>query len=297
MCPQTALLNGATQQLNGKTTPVLPSAVEILPGIQVHPVGQSDLNDLVALACSQKQKQLIANHNLHSVYLYYHDAKMRDFYEVANCIHTDGMGVILLARLLGIPLARRHRTTFVDWFQSLFRMAAERGFRVFYLGSKPGIAARGTALLRARFPALQMSFAHGYFDPCAHAPENDLVLDEIFEFKPHILMVGMGMPRQERWIFENYQRISANVILPVGAAIDYVAGAIPTPPRWAGHIGFEWFFRLLGEPRRLWSRYLLEPWFILRVAAAIRFKSALRMANRKGPSGYQPGQSEGGADS
>ncbi|RUT04502.1 hypothetical protein DSM107010_57820 [Chroococcidiopsis cubana SAG 39.79] len=80
-------------------------------------------------------------------------------------------------------------------------------------------------------------------------------------------MLGIGMPRQEHWILDNLDRLSANAILTAGAAMDYVAGAVPTPPRWAGQFGLEWLFRLLAEPQRLWRRYSIEPWLILRLFA------------------------------
>jgi N-acetylglucosaminyldiphosphoundecaprenol N-acetyl-beta-D-mannosaminyltransferase len=296
MRPQTAPVDVflAATQAATESAALVPSALEVLPGIRVHRVGLMGLNELVAHACAHNRKQIIANHNLHSVYLYYHDFKMRSFYEIANYTHVDGMGVVLLARLLGVPLTRQHRTTFVDWFESLFRMAAERGWRVFYLGSKPGVAARGAALLQRRFPALRINYGQGYFDTRPDSAENFTVLERIRDFQPHVLMVGMGMPRQERWIFENYHAIQANVILPVGAAIDYVAGAIPTPPRWAARIGLEWLFRLLGEPRRLWARYLLEPWFVLRIAAAVRLKKPFRIGNVSALS--VPEHSEGGVE-
>ena len=72
------------------------------------------------------------------------------------------------------------------------------------------------------------------------------------------------MPRQEYWTQENFAQLDAHVILSsTGAALEYVADAAPTPPRWAGRIGLEWMFRLAHEPRRLFSRYLIEPWYIL----------------------------------
>jgi N-acetylglucosaminyldiphosphoundecaprenol N-acetyl-beta-D-mannosaminyltransferase len=97
--------------------------------------------------------------------------------------------------------------------------------------------------------------------------ENKSVLQQIADFQPHLLMVGMGMPRQELWIEANLNAIQANVILATGAVLDYVAGVIPTPPRWSGPLGLEWAFRLASEPKRLTPRYLIEPWTILRVIA------------------------------
>jgi N-acetylglucosaminyldiphosphoundecaprenol N-acetyl-beta-D-mannosaminyltransferase len=87
-------------------------------------------------------------------------------------------------------------------------------------------------------------------------------------FKPHVLLVGMGMPRQEAWLRANLDALDCGVALPMGAAFDYEAGAIPTPPRWMGQVGMEWLFRLIAEPRRLSSRYLIEPWSLIGPALA-----------------------------
>ena len=85
----------------------------------------------------------------------------------------------------------------------------------------------------------------------------------IKEYRPHLLILGMGMPRQEHWLFDHLEQLPETAILNAGAAIDYVAGAVRTPPRWAGRFGLEWLFRLAAEPDRLWRRYLVEPWYIL----------------------------------
>ncbi|MEM7590395.1 MAG: WecB/TagA/CpsF family glycosyltransferase [Cyanobacteria bacterium P01_A01_bin.83] len=81
----------------------------------------------------------------------------------------------------------------------------------------------------------------------------------------NILMVGMGMPRQEKWILDNIEDIEANIILPSGACADYVADETPTPPRWMGQVGLEWLYRLVIDPKRLWRRYLVEPWFLAKL--------------------------------
>jgi N-acetylglucosaminyldiphosphoundecaprenol N-acetyl-beta-D-mannosaminyltransferase len=177
------------------------------------------------------------------------------------------MPLIALARLYGHRLRRGQRVTYIDWTGPLMQAAAQLGWRVLYLGSKPGVAERGASILRRRYHGLQIETINGYFDADPDSADNDRVLKSIEDYRPQLLMVGMGMPRQEYWIQDNFGRISANVILPSGAAIDYVADAVPTPPRWAGQLGLEWAFRLATEPGRLWRRYLLEPWFVLRVVA------------------------------
>jgi N-acetylglucosaminyldiphosphoundecaprenol N-acetyl-beta-D-mannosaminyltransferase len=76
----------------------------------------------------------------------------------------------------------------------------------------------------------------------------------------------MGMPRQEKWILENHKELNAKVIMTCGAAIEYVAGTVNTPPRWMGLAGLEWLFRLRENPKRFAFRYLIEPWYIAMLA-------------------------------
>ena len=241
-------------------------------GINVNPLSIPQLNALIAEAITQKERWIIAHHNLHSIYVYHHDLKMGTFYAKADYIHIDGMALVILGRLLGLPLKREQRVTYVDWTDPLMTEAAQRGWRIFYLGSKPGVAEQGAKILQQKFPGLQIATAHGYFDAHPDSQENQAILETINTYQPHVLMVGMSMPRQEHWILDNLERLSTNVILPSGAAIDYVAGAVPTPPRWAGRWGLEWLFRLLAEPKRLWRRYLVEPLFLISLVLAEPFK-------------------------
>lgn len=233
-----------------------------LLGVQVNALSIPELNLLIEESIERNKKWIIANHNLHSLYLFHKDPKMQAFYEKAEYIHIDGMPLVLLGKLLGFPIKREQRVTYADWIWPLMMEAANKNWRVFYLGSKPGVAEQGASILRQKFPGLQIACAHGYFDMGKDSQENLAVLAAINAYKPHVLMVGMGMPRQEHWIYKNLEHIHTNAILPSGACIDYVAGAIPTPPRWMGKLGLEWLYRLLSEPKRLWRRYLLEPWFV-----------------------------------
>jgi len=230
-----------------------------LLGIEVDPLDIAALNRCISDAIARNERWIIANHNLRSVYLYHRDPKMRAFFEQAQIIHIDGMPLVYWARLLGYPIQKAHRVTYVDWVHPLMAAAEAEGWRVFYLGGKPGVAAKAAERLRQRYPRLIIQTRHGYFGP----EENDAVLEEIARFQPHVLMVGMGMPRQEHWVLDNLERISANAILTAGACFDYIAGAIPTPPRWMGKMGLEWFYRLCAEPQRLWRRYLVEPWALV----------------------------------
>ena len=233
-----------------------------LLGTPLHALTQGDLCRLINRTVSRGEKLIIGHHNLHSLYLYQHDTKMREFYARANFVYIDGMSIVLLGRFLGLPLRREHRVTLLDWFDPLMREASQQHWRVFFLGAKPEVASKVAEILSREFPGVQLQAAHGYFDTRCDR-ENESIVSKILAYQPHVLIVGMGMPRQEHWVFEELERLEANVILTAGGIIDYVVGVIPTPPRWIGRLGLEWLYRLITEPRRLWKRYLLEPWFVL----------------------------------
>ena len=233
-----------------------------LLGVNINLLSMAELNSLIAKAVERKAKWIIANHNLNSLYIYHHNSEMRAFYDKADYVHIDGMALVLLGKFLGISCQRKHRVTYADWVWSLMEQAAQQDWRILYLGSKPGVAAKGAKVLQNKYPNLHIDTIHGYFNHSPNSPENEAVLEKINTYQPHVLMVGMGMPRQEQWILENIDNIKTNAILPSGACIDYVAGTVATPPRWMGKVGLEWLYRLITEPCRLWKRYLIEPWFI-----------------------------------
>ncbi len=233
-------------------------------GVTLQPRSMPEMNKLVERGIRERQRWIIANHNLHSVYLFHRYPRLRKFYSDVNWTYLDGMPLVALGRLYGYPLERKQRVTHADWMGPLMELAAGRGWRVFNLGSPRQVAEKGAAQLRKLYPALQIEVSDGYFDARRDSDENEALVARINAYRPDLLMVGMGMPRQEFWTQENFARLQAHVILSSnGAAFEYVAGAVPTPPRWAGRMGLEWVFRLVNEPRRLFARYLIEPWYIL----------------------------------
>jgi N-acetylglucosaminyldiphosphoundecaprenol N-acetyl-beta-D-mannosaminyltransferase len=238
-----------------------------LLGVRVDALTEDGLSALIREAAAEGRRYLVANHNLHSLYLYHHDPVFRKLYDRADYIHVDGMPLVWAGRLLGYGLTRENRLTSVDWLPHVLGNCAEEGLRVFFLGSRPGVPEKAAARFLEVAPGLQIQTHHGYFDATPGSPENERILGEINGYRPHALMVGMGMPRQERWILENLDRLGANTVWNLGAFMDYAAGAVPTPPRWMARLGFEWLARLTAEPQRLWRRYLLEPPFAIGLLA------------------------------
>jgi N-acetylglucosaminyldiphosphoundecaprenol N-acetyl-beta-D-mannosaminyltransferase len=249
-------------------------------GLRLNPKSMPELNALVERGVSERKKWIISNHNLHSVYLLHRRRKVREFYAAAHWTFIDGMPLVALGRLYGHPLEREQRVTMADWLPQLMELAADRGWRVFHLGSKDSVAEKCVAELRRRLPALQIESANGFFDARKNSTENEALLKRINAYRPDLLMVGMGMPRQEFWTQDNFDRLNAHVIMSSnGAAMEYIAGAVPTPPRWMGRVGLEWAFRLMVEPRRLFGRYLVEPWYLLSLLVLEYVRTGGRLKN------------------
>lgn len=227
--------------------------------ITVHTMTKERLYQIIRESIVNNCKVLVANHNLHSIYIYHHNSKMRSFYSQADYTMIDGMPIVFFGKLLKYPLERTNRITCLDWTSPVFQEASEKQWRIFYLGSKPKISQRGEKIIKKLFPKLQIQFHHGYF---SHT-ENEIIIHKINSFKTDILMVGMGMPRQEHWIYDNYCKISAKITFLKGGYLDYIAGSNYTPPRWLGNYSLEWLYRLMSDPTRLVTRYLLEPCYVI----------------------------------
>jgi N-acetylglucosaminyldiphosphoundecaprenol N-acetyl-beta-D-mannosaminyltransferase len=141
------------------------------------------------------------------------------------------------------------------------------GYRHFLYGGADGVAERRAAQRRARVPGLAIvGTATPPFRPLSGAEEAEIVRC-INDARPNIVWVGLSTPKQERWMHAHVGRLSAQVLIGVGAAFDFHAGLKKQAPRWMQRSGLEWLFRLLTEPRRLWRRYLTNnPRFVCGVA-------------------------------
>ena len=238
---------------------------ECVLGIQLSTCDQPELLDAIQQGIVKKKKMIVLSGNVHSFNLAYRQLWLRSFFNQADVVRLDGAGVRLGACILGHQTPSR--MTWADFAWDLAEFAAPRGFTFFFLGARPGVADKAAANLKARFPDLRIVGTHyGYFDKTPGCAENEVVIEQINAVKPNILIVGFGMPLQERWLMENWDRIDANVALTGGAVFDYVSGELQRAPRWMTDNGLEWLGRLLIEPRRLWKRYLVgNPLFLWRV--------------------------------
>ena len=220
----------------------------------------------VQQAVLQGAKSLIANHNLHSLYLIQKRPELAAFYDRADLVEVDSTPLLWFSRALGLHSRGFHRCTYLDWRDHFWSVANRNGWRVMSIGGAPGVGDEAARRLKVRYPGADIAIHHGFFDARPDSPENAAVLAQVKAFQPHILFVGMGMPRQELWIDDNFDALPDCVILSVGAAFDYEAGVQSAAPRWMGRAGIEWAYRLVHDPKRLFVRYCVEPWTLLPLA-------------------------------
>ncbi len=244
--------------------------IDIL-GVGVHPLTVEELHVEIGRLVRGGKRGLVLNVNAHCLNLCYEDPKLRNFLNGAEVVFCDGAGVMLAARVLGRRIPGR--ITYAEWTWRLAAFAAAQGFSLYFLGGRPGVAREAARRLIESYPDLKIAgVRHGYFDYSAGSTQNEAVVAEINAAAPDILLVGLGMPLQERWLMENRERIGAGVVLTGGAVFDYVSGGLRRGPRLLTDNGFEWLARLFVEPRRLWRRYLVgNPLFLLRVLKQRRY--------------------------
>jgi N-acetylglucosaminyldiphosphoundecaprenol N-acetyl-beta-D-mannosaminyltransferase len=170
------------------------------------------------------------------------------------------MPVVLASRLLGKGLPERVAGS--DLVPAFFAAVTRREpLRVFLLGAGPGVAIRAASAIAERYPGVEpvgcLSPPFGFEnDPL----ENEKILGAIAAAAPHVLLVGLGAPKQELWVHRHADRLEARVALCAGATIDFLAGEKARAPRWMRQSGLEWLHRLATEPRRLAGRYSQNAW-------------------------------------
>lgn len=234
-------------------------------GVYVDALTVSELHEAMAKYIEVGDHALVLNVNINCLNLAADNPWLRGLLNNAEIVFCDGAGVQLGGRLLGYEIPQR--ITYADWMWELAEFAEPRGYTFFFLGARPGVAEKAAATLQKRYPDLSIAgIHHGYFNQNLGSEDNATVIQAINNVKPNILVLGFGMPRQEKWLLENWGNIDANIALTGGAVFDYLSGELNRAPRWMTDNGLEWLGRLLIEPRRLWQRYLVgNPLFFWRI--------------------------------
>ncbi len=184
------------------------------------------------------------------------DANFRDIYEKAFLAVPDGVSLLWSAKFLQTPLNGRVNGT--DLFEELSAVAEQKGLKIFLLGGRSGAAEEAKKTLQARHSDLKIVGTHCPPYGFESQPEElALINSKIKAAAPDILFVGLGAPKQEKWIYDNYQELGVPVSLGIGVSFELVANMVQRAPLWMQKWGLEWLFRLIVEPKRLWKRYVM----------------------------------------
>lgn len=197
----------------------------------------------------------IAVTGMHGIMEAQRDPAFKRILNAADLLVPDGMPLVWLARWRGLPLQRRVYGP--ELMSSFCEQTVTSGYRHFLYGGEPVVTERLANSLGERFPGLLIAGTYSPpFRPLTEAEENEIV-ERLNASAVDVLWVGLGTPRQERWMHIHRDRLQVPVIVGVGAAFDFHAGVKKQAPEWMRENGLEWLFRLLQEPRRLWRRYLV----------------------------------------
>jgi N-acetylglucosaminyldiphosphoundecaprenol N-acetyl-beta-D-mannosaminyltransferase len=185
------------------------------------------------------------------------DAEFKKIYDGAACVFADGMPLLWAGKFLGTPF--RAKISGSDLFPELCRVAAEKGYRLFFMGGRPGAADKAARVLIEKYPGLIV--AGTYCPPMGfekEPAENAKIVQMIRDARTDILFVGLGAPKQEKWVYDHRVEYGAGVSIGIGVTFEFVAEMVKRAPVWMQNAGLEWLWRLIMEPRRLWKRYLVD---------------------------------------
>ena len=204
-------------------------------------------------------KQITLSHqNLHGLALALKDREFNDAIKNSDFSWVDGLPIIWMLKIAGYNISQSWRLTFLDWYQVFFDKANTKKSSIFLLSSTQESINKASIALESTYPDITFQCHHGYFN-VDDDYDNQSVIQKINDAHADILIIGMGMPIQEKWVNAHKSRIKCNVIMPVGGFFDYLSNKSATPPRWLGKFGLEWLYRFTREPKRLFYRYFIEP--------------------------------------
>jgi N-acetylglucosaminyldiphosphoundecaprenol N-acetyl-beta-D-mannosaminyltransferase len=230
-----------------------------LLGVTIHRIEMARAVETVRGFVASGTPHIIVTADSSMIVLAQKDPDLRALVNEADLVTPDGAGVLLGARLLGRPLIER--VSGVDLSREICRMAAQDGFSVYLLGAAPGVANAAAEKLREACPGLRIAGTHhGYFDPS----EDGEVAAAVRASGAKALLVGIGIPRQEKFIRDHLNELGVCVAMGVGGTFDVLSGRVKRAPAWMQRHGLEWLYRLARDPRKI-SKVATLPRFLAMV--------------------------------
>lgn len=239
-----------------------PAKVNVL-GVAVDKLTLNEALQRVEAFLKEDRLHLIVTANPEIIMLARQDEQFAKILKQADLVTADGIGLLIGARILGETLPER--VTGIDLSSGIFRLAREKGWSFYLLGAAPGVAEAAAAQLVDKYPGLKITgWNHGYFQ------DSEPILRDIEAKRPDILLVALGMGRQEKWVWEHGHRLPVKLAIGVGGSLDVYAGRVQRAPELFQRLGLEWLYRLVRQPSRL-GRMLVLPVFLWKVLKAAIF--------------------------
>jgi len=243
----------------------LPS-VTIL-GSHVHRVTNRDVMELMEEWIGQEPRRcrFIVNTGFHGLWVAHNDPEFKTIVNSADLFSPDGIAPVWVSRLKRKPI--RERATSAELMRMFFERANEKGYRSFFLGDTDETLEALKKRLEEQYPGHQVVGTYSPPFRSLTVEEEAAMLATIEQAKPDVIWVGLGLPKQERWIAQHKQALDTAVAIGVGACFGFFSGRVKRSPPWVGRVGLEWLWRFSQEPKKLWRRVLWDgPRFMAHVA-------------------------------
>ena len=231
-------------------------------GVDVDAVTMAEAVDIVRRAMDTRAGVMVATANAEMLMRATHDEELRRILNASALVVPDGAGTVWAARHLGHAMPER--VAGYDLAQELLRCAPAEGRRIYFFGSAPGVAEKAKAKAEQLYPGIEIvGVRNGFFSPA----DNAAIIAEIRAARPDLLLVALGVPKQEKWIAAHLAELDVPVAIGVGGTLDVMAGVMKRAPYWMQRAKLEWLFRGLMQPKRA-GRLLALPKFVLKVHAS-----------------------------
>lgn len=205
----------------------------------------------------RKKPSYVVTPNVDHVVILEKDLDFINVYKEAELVVTDGMPLIWISKLANMPI--KEKISGSDLFPEVCKLAAEKKYRIFLLGAGEGVGSIAAKNIKKKYPGIEIS---GVYSPPfgfeKDEEEIERIVNMLNESKSDILAVGLGAPKQEKFIYHIKEKINIPVSLAIGATIDFEAGNIKRAPKWMQNNGLEWFYRMIKDPKRLIKRYCID---------------------------------------
>lgn len=225
--------------------------------------------DKIEKMISSKNKSYVVAVNVDVIMKIENDPYLKEIVDNADMVLVDGKPLVWISKMYGRPL--KAKISGSDLVPLLCDVAAQKGYSIFIIGGKDGIAEQAQKRLESKLPNIKIV---GTYAPPMGFEKDEEELNKINSMiskaKPDLLIACFGCPKQEKWIYENINKYDAKVSICAGATVDFLAGNVKRAPRWMSEHGLEWFYRFLQEPKRMFKRYFVDDVKILKLIEKYR---------------------------